>query len=50
MADFKLLVDWLFSWVPKIFNLYTGTFVLCFSLALWVLDRIFGIFDMLRRR
>lgn len=50
MSDLKLLVNWLFSWLPKIFNLYTGTFVLSFVLALWVLDRIFGIFDMLRRR
>ena len=38
----------LLSVLSKCFDLYTGTPVFVAVFALWVLDRIFGIFDLIK--
>lgn len=44
------IASWLLGVLNQIFNLYMTNIVLFPVLVLWVLDRIFGIFDILRRR
>lgn len=41
-----------FFWqiMTKIFDLYTTSSVLAGFFSLWVLDRMFGIFDVIKRR
>lgn len=40
--------DFLISTMSQIFALYTTAPVLVAVLALWVLDRVFGIFDLIK--
>lgn len=37
------------TWITSIFNLYTTSSVLAGFFTLWILDRAFGIFDILKR-
>lgn len=39
----------LFTQIKAIWVLYTGSTVLCGFFTLWVLDRLFHIFDILKR-
>lgn len=44
------IANWLLNILNQIFNVYMTNAVLFPVLVLWVLDRLFGIFDILRRR
>lgn len=41
--------DFVFSSLAKIWQLYAAGTVLLFPVVLWILDRIFGIFDALKK-
>lgn len=41
------IAELMFSVLTSIFNLYTGTAVLCGVFALWVVRRIFKLFHLL---
>lgn len=43
------IAGFFWEWLGKIFNLYTTCSILSGFFALWVLDRIFGIFDLLKK-
>lgn len=43
------ITTFFFSWFTNIFDLYTTCQVLSLTFTIWVLDRIFGIFDILKR-
>lgn len=38
------------EWITKIFNVYVTSSVLAGFFTLWILDRAFGIFDVLKQR
>lgn len=44
-AIFSFFLDFL----SRIFNVYVTSSVLCGFFVLWLLDRVFGIFDILKR-
>lgn len=44
-----LIATWVFSQFDSIWALYTGGSVLGFVIILWILDRLFHIFDVLKR-
>lgn len=41
--------DFIFGGLSQIWQLYTAGTVLGFAVVLWILDRIFGIFDALKK-
>lgn len=43
------IVQFFLSWLSSIFNVYVTSSVLCGFFVLWLLDRAFGIFDILKR-
>lgn len=43
------IAAWLFQQFDSIWALYTGGTVLGFVVILWILDRLFHIFDILKR-
>lgn len=43
------ILQFMLGFFGEIFDLYTTCAVLSGVFALWVLDRIFGIFDILKR-
>ncbi len=43
------LAQFMWQIMSKVFNLYTTSSVLCGFFVLWILDRMFGIFDILKR-
>lgn len=49
MSDLSLIFSFVLDQLSVIFNLYTGCFVLTLSLSVWVLDRLFHIFDIFKR-
>lgn len=49
IESLELIAAWMFQQFLSMFNLYTAGTVLVFPLVLWLLDRIFGIFDYLKR-
>lgn len=50
MVEFlSAVATWIFSQFDAIWALYTGGGVLGFTLILWILDRLFHIFDVLKR-
>lgn len=48
IAALSAIWTFLLNVLTQVFNLYTGTPVLVAVFALWVLDRIFGIFKFMR--
>lgn len=44
-----LIATWLLNQFDAIWALYTGGTVLGFAVILWILDRLFHIFDVLKR-
>lgn len=38
------------SWISQIFDVYVTSSVLAGFFTLWILDRVFGIFDVLKSR
>lgn len=44
-----LIASWILSQFDAIWLLYTGGTVLVFPVILWILDRLFHIFDVLKR-
>lgn len=48
ISSLGLIWDFLLSTLTKTFELYTTAPVLVAVLALWVLDRVFGIFDLIK--
>lgn len=49
LADLGAIWSYLLNLLGQIFNLYTTSAIFISVFTLWVLDRIFGIFDILRR-
>lgn len=45
----ELIWDFFWSQVSSIWVLYAGGGILGFTIVLWILDRIFHIFDVLKR-
>lgn len=45
-AIFQFFLDW----ITRIFNVYVTSSVLAGFFTLWLLDRAFGIFDILKHR
>lgn len=43
------LAEFLWDILRQVFNLYTTSSVLCGFFVLWILDRMFGIFDILKK-
>lgn len=48
LSSLGLIWDFLLSTMSQTFALYTTAPVLVAVLALWVLDRVFGIFDLIK--
>ena len=48
ISSLGLLWDFLLSTMGQIFNLYMVSPVLIGAFALWVLDRVFHIFDLIK--
>lgn len=44
LQDLSLMVDLIFEFATKIFNLYTGTMLLTGVLALWLLRKVVDVF------
>lgn len=49
MDGIKALVSFLFSQFDAAWAVYTGGSIVGLALAVWLLDRIFHIFDVLKR-
>ena len=49
VESLQMIAAWMLNQFLSMFNLYTAGTVLVFPLVLWILDRVFGIFDYLRR-
>lgn len=50
MLDFlSAITSFIFSQFDSIWILYTGGGVFTFTLVLWILDRLFHIFDIMKR-
>lgn len=49
LEDLQLIASWMLRQFDSIWALYIGGTVLGFPLILWILDRLFHIFDILKR-
>lgn len=49
LAGLSELLSFFLSWLKSIFNLYVACDVISAFFALWVLDRVFHIFDVIKR-
>lgn len=49
VEQLRLIASWMFAQFDAIWALYTGGTVLGFAVILWILDRLFHIFDILKR-
>ncbi len=49
MSDLQAIVSFLFSQIDAAWAIYTGGSILGLALAVIVLDKIFHIFDVLKR-
>lgn len=49
LEDLTLIGSWILDQFDAIWALYTGGSVLGFAVILWILDRLFHIFDVLKR-
>lgn len=49
LEDLTLIAAWIFDQFDVIWALYTGGSVLGFAVILWILDRLFHIFDVLKK-
>lgn len=49
IVGLRSISAFLFDTLTKVFNAYTTVPVLVAVFGLWLLDRVFGIFDILRR-
>lgn len=49
LAGVSEMLSFFFSWIRSIFNLYVACDVISAFFALWVLDRVFHVFDVIRR-
>lgn len=43
------IFQFLLTWFTSIFNVYVTSSILCGFFTLWLIDRAFGIFDILKR-
>lgn len=49
LDSLPLIAAFFWEVLSKIFDLYTTSSVLCGFFVLWLLDRMFGIFDILKK-
>lgn len=49
LDELPLIADFFWTLCGQIFDLYTASSVLAGFFVLWLLDRMFGIFDILKR-
>ena len=49
LESLSSISDLIFSWLGQIWKLYAAGTVLLFPIVLWMLDRLFGIFDDLNK-
>lgn len=49
IENLGLIATWIFQQFDAIWVLYTGGSVLGFTIILWILDRLFHIFDVLKK-
>ena len=49
VENLGLIASWLLQQFDSIWGLYAAGTVLAFPIVLWILDRLFNIFDILKR-
>lgn len=49
LAGVGQILSFFMSWLRNIFSLYVACDVIAAFFALWVLDRVFHVFDAIRR-
>lgn len=47
MDNMNLIAGYLFSWLSKIFTLYTGNLILSAVFCLWILRKVAKLFERL---
>lgn len=49
MSGVSAILSFFLSWIRSIFDLYVFCDVISAFFALWVLDRVFHVFDVIKR-
>ena len=49
LQSLAMIANWMLDQFDNIWTLYVGGTVLGFPLILWILDRLFHIFDVVKR-
>lgn len=49
VENLGLIATWILQQFDSIWGLYAGATVLVFPIVLWILDRLFHIFDILKK-